>query len=108
MILRAGFDIDCLARTLLRLDAHILVPVVADGIDGVVEGFERDVVVAGDFDSGTGVVGEVGAKEAAEAVHGDFFVVDEDGAAAVDDFEGEGFAGGDGGAVAVGFAGFFG
>jgi hypothetical protein len=77
---------------LLRLDSHILVSVVADGIDDVVKGFEWDVIIAGDFDSGTGMVGEEGAKEAAEAIHGDFFVADEDGVAAVDDFEGEGFA----------------
>ena len=92
------------APNLLRLDPDVFVPVVADGIDRVVEGFERGVVVAGDFDSGTEVLGEVCAEEAAEAVHGVFFAVDEDGVAAVDDFEDDEFGGG-GGAVTVAFAG---
>lgn len=69
------------------------------------EGFELDVGVGSDLNFGTGVVGEEGAEEAAEAVHGDFFVADEDGVAAVDDFEGDEFAGGGGGAITVAFAG---
>lgn len=93
------------APNLLRLDPDVFVPVVADGIDRVVEGFERGVVVAGDFDSGTEVLGEVCAEEAAEAVHGDFFVADEDGVTAVDNFEGEGSAGGVCFAITVAFAG---
>ena len=60
----------------LRLDAHVLVPVVADGIDDCVEGLERGVGIAGDDDFGSGVVGEEGAEVAAEAADGLFFAVD--------------------------------
>jgi hypothetical protein len=78
---------------LVLLDAGILVSVVANGIENSDEDFVVGFGFGLDEDSGTGVVGEEGAEEAAEAVHGDFFVADEDGVAAVDDFEGDEFSG---------------